>query len=270
MNLVVLHKIFLVLFSVLGSIFTLLSFYRKKDPSGAPKTRWYYWTVLVCSLIVIIFYVVLGVYLEWINGDKVNATLRITIAEPRIVNVGGTESDPFYVNADYNVVAYRTRFVHRPTVQLTNIKTKETFIYHPISDDHGGFTITDLSSGVYAIKIEDNAGELISDIIILNRANILTIDGANVWDFCAYIFDDFWSHAVEHNIYLFDAEYNTDYPIFTLSESEANVLQIFNSEIDFSNNHKLQGAFYGYPGIWELNNAVSNSDMGTMEIQVEK
>ena len=106
------------------------------------------------------------------------------------------------------------------------------------------------------------------EIVVFSRANILHSRDKDTWNFTAFLFDDFWGNAVEFSANVKDKPYDKDYPIFTLYEAESNRYEIFKSDIDQLSGN-LAGRFYGYPGIYKLDNAITNSQMNSVVIDVE-
>ena len=267
MNWITAKQLLAILISILGSAFAFMNYVRKKNDKGEYEIKAFQKVVLVLVLVILVAYVFLSSYLEIVNRDQIHADLHITVADPRIVNVNGTETDSFVVGADYIVVAYNTRFVIDTTIIMENTATKELYTYHPQSSE-GLFTFTDFKSGKYNVTILSGEKEIYRNTIVLNRSNVLTYDGKDVWDFTAYIFDDFESNAVGFTTTLSNAQYDREYPIFTLHDGNSNTCYIFSSEIDQNNKNKLAGKFYGYPGHYILNNAVSSSEMLPIEFDV--
>ena len=267
MNWITVKQLLAILISILGSTFAFINYFRKKNDKGEYEIKKIKKVVLVLVLVIIVAYVFLSSYLEIVNRDQIYADLHITVADPQIVNVNGTETDRFVVGADYIVVAYNTRFVIDTTVIMENTATKELYTYHPQSSE-GVFTFTDFKSGKYNVTILTGKKEIYRNTIVLNRSNVLTYNGKDVWDFTAYIFDDFESNAVGFTITLSNAQYDREYPIFTLHDENSNTCYIFSSEIDQKNENKLAGEFYGYPGHYVLNNAVTTSEMLPIEFDV--
>lgn len=267
MNLITAKQLLAILISIVGSVFAFMNYVRKKNDKGEFEIKPFQKAILILVLAIIVAYVFLSSYLEIVNRDQIKADLHITVADPRIVNVNGSETDSFVVDADYIVVAYNTRFVIDATVVMENTATKELYTYHPQSSE-GVFTFTDFKSGQYNVTILTGKKEIYRNTIVLNRSNVLTYDGKNVWDFTAFIFDDFESNAVGFTISLSNAQFDREYPIFTLHDGNSNTCYIFSSEIDQNKNNKLAGKFYGYPGHYVLNNAVTTSEMVPIEFDV--
>ena len=247
MSVITIKQLLAILISILGSIFAFMNFVRKKNEKGELEIKPIHKMVLFLILVVIVAYVLLSSYLEIVNRDQITADLHITVADPRVVNVNGSETDSFVADADYIVVAYNKRFVINATVIMENTATKEKYTFHPQSNN-GVFTFSDFKSGQYDVIILTGKKEIYRNTIVLNRSNILNYNGNDVWDFTAYIFDDFISNTIEFTITLSNAQFNRDYPIFTIHDGNSNTCYIFSSEIDQKNNNKMAGKFYGYPG----------------------
>lgn len=267
MNLITAKQLFAILISILGSVFAFMNFVRKKNDKGEFEIKAFQKAILILVLVIIVAYVFLSSYLEIVNRDQIKADLHITVADPRIVNVKGSETDRFVIDADYLVVAYNTRFVIDATVIMENLATKELYTYHPQTNE-GVFTFTDFKSGQYEVAILTGNKEIYRNIIVLNRSNVLNYNGKDVWDFTAFVFDDFESNAVEFTVALSDANYIREYPVFTIHDGNSNTCYIFSSEIDQNQNNKMAGKFYGYPGHYVLNNAVTTSEMEPIEFDV--
>lgn len=267
MNLITVKQLLAILFSIVGSVFAFMNFVRKKNDKGEFEIKVFQKVILILALVIIVAYVVLSSYLEIVNRDQINADLQITVADPRIVNVNGSETDSFVLNADYLVVAYNTRFVIDTTVILENAATKELYTYHPQSSE-GVFTFPDFKSGHYNVTILTGDNEIYKNTIVLNRSNVQNNDGRDVWNFRAYIFDDFETNAVGFSITLSNAQYDREYPVFTIHDGNSDTCYIFSSEIDQMQNNRMAGMFYGYPGHYELNNAVNTTKMEPIEFDV--
>ena len=267
MNLITAKQLFAILFSIVGSVFAFMSFVRKKNEKGEFEIKAIQIVILILALGIIMAYVFLSSYLEIVNRDQIKADLQITVADPRIVNVNGSETDSFVLNTDYLVVAYNTRFVIDTTVILENTATKELYTYHPHSSE-GIFTFSDFKSGQYNVTILTGNKEIYKNTIVLNRSNVQNYDGRDVWDFIAYIFDDFETNAVGFTITLSNARFDREYPVFTIQDGNSNACYIFSSEIDPIQNNRMAGKFYGYPGHYVLNNAVTTTKMEPIEFDV--
>lgn len=265
MSFVTLKQMLAIIISILSSIFAIMNFLRKKkDSKGEYIVSLGHKIVLFLIALVVISFVSLSAYLEFVNRDQICADLVLTVADPLIVNKGGSQRDRFLPDEDFCVVEYSNRFIVDATVELENIYTKEKYMYHPISDN-GSFTFVNFKSGTYRIKISTGKKEIYEETVVLNRSNVLTSNGKDVWYFTAFLFDDFYEKTVNFPIYLSGKQFDYNYPVFTLHHYDDELYSfscvIFSSEIDIEHNDKLAGQFYGYPGRYELNNAVTNTEM---------
>ena len=131
------------------------------------------------------------------------------------------------------------------------------------------FSIAGIKSGKYIITILTGNDEIYRKTIILNRSNVQNSEGKDVWDFTAFILDDFEHNAKESTLYLRNRQCDVEYPIFTIHSENCNTVLIFASEIDSQNNGALTGSFLLLPGHYLINNAVSNSNMESIDFDVD-
>lgn len=271
MDLVMLRQLLAIVFSVLGSIFAILSFFNstksKKDSQRKAAFRSLRIIILILCTVVIVGFISLSAYLELTNSDLTTANLVITVAKPRAVNVGGSEVDKFVVDADSIVTTYSTEFVINATVRLTNTKTLQKYEYHPVYEENG-FMISNVNSGKYRIEIFSGDSSIYYETILLNKGNVLYINGKDTWLFTAFLFDEFWDNAIEFSVSLNENTHKIEYPVFTLSSESYNMCEIFCSNVDQSSG-VFAGKFYGYPGRYILDNAISDSQMPSIPIIVE-
>lgn len=272
MSIVTLKQILAIIISILSSIFAIMNFLRKKtDKEGKLLVTSGHKVIIFLIALVVVVFVSLSTYLEFVNRDQVYANLILTVADPLIVNKDGSQRDSFLLDSDYCVVQYSDRFVVNATVELENIYTREKYVYHPVSDN-GSFTFANFKSGKYSVNILSGKEIIYQDTIILDRSNVVSIDDTDTWQFTAFVFDDFYENAVGFSIYLAERQADIVCPLFTLcnidSEPISFALRIFSSEIDLEHNAKLSGQFYGYPGKYVLSNAMGNATMDQLVFDV--
>ncbi len=267
MNLITIRQLLAILFSILGSIFAFMNFVRKKNEKGEFKVTNAQKTVLAGILVIIIAFVGLSAYLEIVNRDQITADLQISVADPIVINKNGTQTDSFVEGADYLVVSSDRRFVIDATVTLENIDTWEKYTYHPVSAN-GAFSIASVKSGRYDIRISTGNHEIYRETIVLNRSNVLSPEGDDVWDFTAHIMDGFEAKAKGRRILIGNRQEDIEYPVFTIYTENGDSSLIFASEVD-PQDGSLTGTFWMLPGRYELNNAVSGSNMETYTFDVD-
>lgn len=275
MSLITIRQLLTILLSVLGSVFAFMNYIRKrqdnrkhnvsKEDSRTSNTEK---VVLGLILCVVVSYVGLSAYLELVNRDQIIANLRISVADPVVVNKNGRQTDSFVADADFLVVSYNTKFIIDATITLENVDTWEQYTYHPISNE-GYFTIADIKSGKYHITVFSGSEKLYEDIVLLNRSNVLSTVGKDIWDFTAFTLNDFESKAKKHTISLGNSQEGIEYPVFTIDTEKCDTVLCFASEIDQQNNGQLAGTFLFLPGQYVLNNAVTGATMPPLSFDID-
>ena len=80
------------------------------------------------------------------------------------------------------------------SIELTNLRTGEKFFYKtPLISD--GYRIVNVGSGEYSIQITTNEYEVYSEYITLKFTNVDWDGTKNVWEFTAFMFEDFYTDA---------------------------------------------------------------------------
>ena len=272
-NLSLLKEILLVLFSAIGSIIAIVMFFQQKDRNemeGSSETnrkrkqRWFKPLVVFCAVILTV-YVLISSYLVYVNRDRFSADLVIDIKEPYMISVNGTEKDAFVVDADYCVISEQGGFSVDAKINLHNIYTGENYSFRTYNLGDG-YRIADFPSGIYDVTIDTKEYELYSERIQLDRSNIIYDDGNNTWLFTAYAFDTFRDGLVKAAIYLGDNRENIEIYAFSVSGGDEHACRIFYSDVDWNDNAKLEGYFMGYPGTYEVNNAINTTTMEPVTI----
>lgn len=267
-NMSLLKEILLVLFSTVSSIVAIIMFFQQKDKhdrrNGQEKAertkRMVFMPLIVFCAIILIAYVLVSSYLVYVNRDRFSADLVINLEEPYMVNYNGTGTDDFIVDADYRVISMYRGFSVNAKIQLRNIQTGESYSFKTFNLGEG-YRIADFPSGLYNITIETKEYELYSEYIKLDRSNIVYDDGGNTWFFTAYAFDKFNGDLVETVFYLGDNKNNVENYAFTISGGDVDEYLIFYSDIDWDDNGRIEGYFVGHPGTYEINNAISPTNM---------
>ena len=212
-------------------------------------------------------------YIEIINMNQIYSDLYITIALPYLVNVDGTHKDPFIQDADYSVVAYNPILSLETKIELLNVKTYEKFVYNPSFADFGldlSYRLANVSSGEYDIKIFADDYPLYEERIVLNAQNFYSDDeiGTYRWNFTAFIFDDFYDDTVCFDIYLGDVEGTVTKPLFGIWSENTGIYEMFKTEVDWNNNGHMAGKFYGYKDVYFVGNAMTDTKMETVIVDV--
>lgn len=268
MDLILLHQLLLIMFSALGLIVAIMGLLTSKQnrPAGFKP-------ILIFCSIIVFFYVSLGTYLEIVNKDQVYADLIISIGEPYLVNLEGTETEKFIEDSNYLVVSYNKGFSLNATIELRNTKTLEKYTYETY-DIGNGYRIANMSSGEYDIKITTSEYPVYSERISLNTTNMGWDDpsdsgqNANIWDFTAFMFEDFYDNATDFDIAIGNLEKLIEYPAFGIYSDNISVSKIFSSEVDWEQGGMLAGKFYGYKDVYTVSNAIEPTLMESVIIDI--
>lgn len=274
-NVSLLKEILLVLFSAVGSIVAIIMFFQQKDKhnrgNAQEKTERAHQAafkplVVLCALI-LVAYVLVSSYLVYVNRDRFSADLVIDLEEPYMVNYNGTDTDNFVVDADYRVVSMRRGFSVDAKIQLRNVQTGENYSFRTFNIGEG-YRIAGFPSGIYDITIETKEYELYSERIKLDRSNMEYDDGSNTWFFTAYAFDRFNGDLIKTAFYLGDNKDKVEKYAFTISGGDEHGCVIFNSDVDWEDNGRLEGYFMGHPGTYEINNAINTTIMDPVTVVI--
>lgn len=231
------------------------------------------WVLGVLFICIAFLYGLVCAYLEYISQDQIYADLYVNIGQPYLINVGGEYKDKFVDNANYGVVAYNPIYPASSEVELHNINTGETTIFYPSFFDYAGFQywrIANVRSGEYMIKITMDGYQTYNEKITLNKANINDDKekSAYAWTFTAFLFEDFYDHAVSFDIYLGNVEELTSAPVWGIYSDNITVYPLFYSTVGWDDNGHMPGKFYGYKDIYFISNAMTDTRMETVIVDV--
>ena len=241
---------------IILAIVSLIAFINFKD------TKKRIFSVII--LVIVCVSICLNYYLLPTN-DSTISTLHLTIYRPLVVNTHGTYCDSFIENADYRVLSSESYPVDtRFQVTITNQKTFKSEQYI-LSDVYNGIYIGNMVAGRYKVDVYHDSILYYSGVIQLSSSNL---NNEYEWDCSLYVFDDFYSKAIQRIVSLGEQSYKAvEIKAFTIYSDDTYMFPIF--ETDFINNiGTFEGEFYFLPGTYYLNDAVSPSSMDEIVIEI--
>ena len=252
MDLVLIKQLLLVVFGALGIITTVLGLFVSKEKH--PKVFKYF--AVVC-VVIIAAHIWISARVEIVTHNQIFADLVLNIGEPYVVNVDGIDPDRFVKDANYRVVSYNNGTSINATIELINTKTGEKSVYKTVflGDEN---RLVNIGSGEYIIRITTDEYLTYEEHIILDSTNINWDGTKNVWDFTAFMFEDFFSQAHSLDVNIRNYEFEVEYPVFMIYNENTCITVPFRSEVDWEKDGLLSGEFWGYNEAYTIGNCVSS------------